>query len=141
MTPYAQGYLGCAILVAAAVAGCANPREDVRVTLCKDMAAVELGAVPSWQGSEIRIRGRQGAAVTVRFEGGQEATCDYKYDAVEDTALTLANPIEAYATSPSKMTINGRIITDAALARTIGRAMQKQGRDFVDRARAAVKGQ
>ena len=95
MTGYPRDLLVGAILVDAAVAGCDNPQEDVRVTLCKDMAAVDLGTVPSWQGSEVRIRGRQGAAVMVRFNDGQQATCEYKYDAVEDTALALANPIEA----------------------------------------------
>ena len=137
----------CLILIAAAVAavaGCANPREDVRLTLCKDMVAVELGAVPTWQGHEVQIRGYQGATVTVRFataEGDQQAACEYRYDAVDDTALTLANPIEAYSTSPSKMTINGRTLTGSELARAVMRAMQKQGREFVDRARETLKGQ
>ncbi len=134
-----------AMLVAAvALAGCSNPREDVRLTLCKDMVATELGSVPSWQGSEVQIQGYQGAAVTVRFataDGDRRATCYYEYDALDDTALTLANPIEAYATSPSKMTLDGRTLTGPDLARAVKRAMQKQGREFVDRARDALRGQ
>jgi hypothetical protein len=128
----------------AALVGCSNPREDVRLTLCKDMVATELGSVPSWQGSDIQTHGYQGAAVTVRFataEGERRATCFYKYDAVDDTALTLANPIEAYSTSPSKMILDGRTLAGADLARAVKRAMQKQGREFIDRARETLRGQ
>ena len=136
----------CAILMAAAaVLGCSdNPREDVRLTLCKDMVTLELGSVPSWQGSEVRTRGRQGATVTVHFastDGAGQARCDYRYDAVDDTALTLANPIEAYSTSPSQMILNGRTITNPELAQLVKRAMQKQGREFIERTGKALRGQ
>lgn len=132
------------LLAAAALISCANPREDVRLTLCKDMVTVELGAEPSWQGSEVRLRGYEGAAVTVRFatkDGVQSAVCDYEYDAVDDTAITLATPIEAYSTSPSRMTLDGRRLTGADLARAVKRAMQKQGREFMERARATLRPQ
>jgi hypothetical protein len=132
-----------AILIAAAnVAGCSNPREDVRLSLCKDMTTVELGTVPSWQGSEVQTRGYEGAVVTVRFatpEGDGRAACYYRYDAVDDTALMLANPLEAYATSPSKMILNGRTLTGPELAQTVMRAMKKQGRDFLGRARETLQ--
>lgn len=135
----------CAMLIAAAAAlSCSNPREDVRVTLCKDMVTLDLGVVPSWQGSQIQTQGREGAVVTVHFAGAggdQQAACYYKYDAVEDTAVTLANPIEAYAASPSKMILNGRTLTGADLAQLVKRAMQKQGRAFLDRARETLRGQ
>jgi hypothetical protein len=137
--PHARLLSACAILITAGAApGCSdNPREDVRLTLCKDMVTVELGSVPSWQGSEVRIRGYQGATVTVRLAtaaGDQQASCDYRYDAVDDTALTLANPIEAYSTSPSKMILNGRTIVNPELAQLVKRAMQKQGRELIERA-------
>jgi hypothetical protein len=135
--------LACALSVAVlAVAGCGGPGEDVRVSLCKDMAAVELGTTPAWQGSEVATHGYEGASVTLRFSaagGDGRAVCHYAYDAVEDTALILANPIEAYATSPSKMVLNGRTLTGPALAETVKRAMQKQGRELVDRAREALR--
>jgi len=130
------------LIVAADVAGCSNPREDVRLALCKDMTTVELGTVPSWQGSEVQTRGYEGAVVTVRFatpEGDGRAACHYKYDAGDDTALTLANPIEAYATSPSKMILNGRTLTGPELAQTVMRAMKMQGRDFLGRARETLR--
>jgi hypothetical protein len=132
-------------MAAAAVLGCSdNPREDVRLTLCKDMVTLELGSVPSWQGSEVRTRGRQGATVTVHFaaaDGAGQARCDYRYDAVDDTALTLANPIEAYSTSPSQLILNGRTITNPELAQLVKRAMQKQGREFIERTGKALRGQ
>lgn len=135
--------LACALSVAVlALAGCSDAREDVRVTLCKDMAAVELGATPVWQGSEVATDGYQGATVTLRFsaaDGDGRAVCHYEYDAVEDTALILANPIEAYATSPSKMVLNGRPLTGPALAEAVKRAMQKQGRELVEQARDALR--
>jgi hypothetical protein len=125
-----------------AIAGCADAPEDVRVTLCKDTAAVELGTTPAWQGSEVATHGYEGASVTLRFSaagGDGRAVCHYAYDAVEDTALILANPIEAYATSPSKMVLNGRTLTGPALAEAVKRAMQQQGRELVDRAREALR--
>ena len=131
-----------AMVAAAAAVGCSNPREDVRLTLCKDMVAVELGTAPTWQGSEVQTRGYNGAVVTVRFAaagGDKRADCFYKYDAKDDTALTLANPIEAYSTSPSKMILDGRTLAGPELARAVMRAMEKQGREFVDRAKAALQ--
>lgn len=131
-----------ALIAAGAAVGCSNPREDVRLTLCKDMVAVELGTVPTWQGSEVQTRGYNGAVVTVRFAdagGDKRADCFYKYDAKDDTALTLANPIEAYSTSPSKMILDGRTLEGRDLARAVKRAMEKQGREFVDRAKGALR--
>lgn len=130
-------------IAAAIAAGCANPREDVRLTLCKDMVAVELGAMPAWQGNAIQTHGYRGAVVTVRYataDGEQRADCFYRYDAPDDTALTLANPIEAYATSPSKMILDGRTLAGPELARAVKRALERQGRAFVERAREALQG-
>ncbi|WP_295413968.1 hypothetical protein [uncultured Thiodictyon sp.] len=133
------------LMAAAAAVGCSNnPREDVRLALCKDMVRVELGSTPTWQGSRVQLHGHEDAVVTVRFAtaaGDQQAACHYKHAGLDDTALTLANPIEAYATSPSKMVLNGRTLTGANLAQLVMRAMQRQGREFVDRARETLKGQ
>ena len=130
--------------IAAYQAGCSNPREDVRLALCKDIVAVELGTVPTWRSSEIQTRGYQGAVVTVRYasaDGDKRADCFYKHDAVDDTAITLANPIEAYATSPSKTILDGRTLSGTELAQAVKRAMEKQGREFFDRARETLRGQ
>jgi hypothetical protein len=119
------------------LAGCANPREDVRVTLCKDMISTQLGAGDSleWRAVETKTRGREYAMVRVRFSGPRgdgEASCYYDYDAVDDTALTLSDPLSAYSTSPSKMTLNGQTLSRPALARAVKEAMLKQGQGLMN---------
>ena len=59
----------------------------------------------------------------------------------EDTAITLANPIEAFTTSPTRMTLNGRTLSGPELARAVQQALGKQGREFLDRARETLRGQ
>ncbi|WP_295402149.1 hypothetical protein [uncultured Thiocystis sp.] len=85
-------------------------------------------------------------AVNLRFEAQprdgdgkpMQATCFYRYDAVEDTALILADPLAAYATSPYGMTLNGKAIGNPLLAEGIGRAMLKQGRALLERAQQGI---
>lgn len=134
------------ILLSAEIAltGCSGSREDVRVTLCKDMVAVQLGQSQSitWAAVEIRTQGHEDAAIELRYTAhgrGGEAACHFKYNAVDDTALTLSDPLSAYSTSPSEMTLNGQPLPRAVLARTIMDAMAKQGREFVDRAKKAIQ--
>lgn len=133
-----------ALLTAAGLTGCPNPREDVRLSLCKDMVTGQLGAEPTWQGSEAQIRGYEDAVVSLRFTssaGAGRAECAYKHAKGEDMAITLANPIEAYATSPSRMTLNGRTLTGPELARAVQQALGKQGREFLDRTKETLRGQ
>lgn len=118
--------------------GCSGSREDVRVTLCKDMVTVQVGSSQSivWAASETKTRGYEHAAVKLRYSVGArngEAVCYYKYNAVEDNALTVSDPLSAYSTSPYEMTLDGRTLAGSALARTIKEAMAKQGRELVDR--------
>ncbi len=91
-----------------------------------------------------KIRGYEDAVVRVRFATGAgegRAECAYPHAKGEDTAVTLANPIEAYATSPSRMTFNGHNLTGSELARAVQRAMGKQGHEFLDRAKETLRGQ
>ena len=131
-----------ALGITALAAGCANPGEDVRLALCKDMVAVELGAEPTWTDTRIQTRGRDGAVATIGFSHadgrGGRAECHYRYDAVEDNMLTAADPLAAYSTSPSKMVLDGRTLTGQNLARTLGQAMRRQGRELLDRARETL---
>lgn len=139
-----RSLITAALITAVALTGCSNPRDDVRLTLCKDMVTGELGAEPTWQGSEVQIRGYEDAVVRVRFATGAgegRAECAYPHAKGEDTAVTLANPIEAYATSPSRMTLNGHNLTGSELARAVQRAMGKQGHEFLDRAKETLRGQ
>lgn len=125
------------LALALLIAGCSNPREDVRVRLCKDMVSIRLGSSQpiTWKGSTTDLRGHEDAAIRVGFSSGDKdghAFCYYRYDAVDDTALTLSDPLSSFSTSPSKMVLNGQTLSRAELAQTVKDAMLRQGGDFVD---------
>jgi len=125
------------------IAGCSNPSEDVRVTLCKDIVSTERGSSVRILGAETRTKGHEHAAVSVRFstEGGEaQAVCYYDYDAVDDTALQLSDPLSAYATSPFEVVIDGKKLSRSGLAEAVKQAMLKQGRELVDRAKKGIEG-
>jgi hypothetical protein len=129
-----------ALFASLAILGCSGPGEDVRVTLCKDMVSTRLGPAqsPTWTDVRTETRGYEHAAVRLRFSTGAgdgEASCFYDYNAVEDTALALADPLSAYATSPSKMTLNGETLSKSQLADAVKKAMLKQGRDLLSGSR------
>jgi hypothetical protein len=116
--------------------------EDVRVTLCKDIVLNEAGAATTIQGADTQTKGYEHAAVRVRFSSqgrDGQAVCYYNYNAVEDTALQLSNPLSAYATSPSEVTIDGKVLTKAALANAIKSAVAKQGKEFVERVKQGIQ--
>jgi hypothetical protein len=124
--------------------GCSNPREDVRVRLCKDLVAVQLGiqGTIDWTGVRTETPGYDDARVQLQWstpEGSASATCAYPYNAVEDTAQQLAEPLSAYATSPSEAIIDGQRLSGQALANAIAKAMQRQGRELIDSANQALR--
>ena len=126
------------------LSGCSNPREDVRITLCKDMVQTQLaGSQPiTWTAVSTETRGYEHAAVRLRFSiGGKggEAACYYNYVAVEETGITVSDPLAAYATSPSKMVLNGQTLSQSALAKGVKEAMLKQGRELVDEVKKAFQ--
>ncbi|WP_058554192.1 hypothetical protein [Thiohalocapsa sp. ML1] len=132
-----------ALFTAALLAvGCSGAGEDVRVRLCKDIVTVQGGTAPLFQSAEARTRGREYAEVRVAYTAGGEAgsaSCFYRYNAVEDTADQIANPLTAYSTSPYRVIIGSRTLPQGELATAIGRAMQKQGREFVEQAGEAAR--
>jgi len=133
-----------ASLATALTAGCSNPGEDVRVTLCKDMTLVQLGAGanPNWTQATTETPGYEDAVVRLRWSNAGDdgqARCYYPYNAVEDTAQQIADPLTAYATSPSKMTINGRTLSGQALADVVAQAMQHQGKQLLDSAKKLIE--
>lgn len=142
--PVTRTVIGLAISATASLlllAGCGRPGEDVRVTLCKDIVAVHAGAV-SIQSASAQPRGYQDAVVRVRYERGGnpgEAVCYYPYRAVDQTGQTLADPLSAYGTSPTRVTFDGEPLAGPQLAEAIRQAMLRQGRAAVDRARGAVE--
>jgi hypothetical protein len=121
---------------------CSNPGEDVRVRLCKDLVVGQLGTTQlTWTQVSTRTPGYSDASVNLRWSaaaGDGNATCAYRYNAVDDTAQQLADPLSAYATSPSQVVINGNRLSGQALANAIAQAMQRQGRELIDAAGKAI---
>lgn len=125
------------------LAGCSGAGEDVRVTLCKDLVRVllERPGMVEWTRTDSEMRRLEYLAVHLGFDaagqgGAQEvmqASCFYRHDALEDTALALSEPMSSYATSPYRMTLNGREVGRSALAEAVKQAMLKQGRELLDR--------
>ncbi|NCA70376.1 MAG: hypothetical protein EOM91_09750 [Sphingobacteriia bacterium] len=137
-------------LISLGLAGCSGPREDVRVSFCKALVKTQVAAPDSlrWTAVETHPRGRSGLSVVLGFEARdapgtsrpRQASCHYRYDAVDDTALTLSDPLAAYATSPETMTLDGAPLARADLAESIKRAMIMQGRALIERAREGIEG-
>ena len=124
------------------VAGCSGPTEDVRVTLCKNLTQSLQPAAESidWQGNDNSFRRPEYAITRLRFEVVDKAgtrramtsACHYAYEALEDTAAILADPIQAYATLPFAMTLDGRALPDAELLNLVNAEQRRQGRQVLD---------
>ena len=121
--------------------GCSGPTEDVRVTLCKNLtSAMQLSSESiEWKGNENTFHRPEYAVTSLSFDvvdrdGGRtvmQSACHYAYEELEDTALNLANPMDAYATLPFAMTIDGRALSDAELLRTVNEEQKRQGRQII----------
>lgn len=142
---------GIASLLAAVTmtSGCSGSREDVRISFCKQLVLTQV-AVPGsvrWTSVTTHPRTHDGLAVVLGFEatdpGGasrsRQASCHYRYNQVDDTALTLADPLSAYATSPESMTIDGAMLPRSVLAEAVKNAVVMQGRAAIDRARQGIE--
>lgn len=132
------------LMTGLALSGCSSPREDVRITLCKDMVLTQLAASQpiAWTAVSTQTRGYEHAEVRLRFTAAGkdgEAACYYDYDAVEETAITVSDPLAAYAASPSKMVLNGQTLPQSALAQAVKDAMLKQGRELIDAVKKTVQ--
>ncbi|MGB5733881.1 MAG: hypothetical protein WBM40_05495 [Thiohalocapsa sp.] len=135
--------LAGALTLVGALTGCSGSGEDVRVTLCKDLVAVQLGSSPgrNWTEASTETRGYQYARVKLRWsaaDGDGSASCFYDYNAVEDTAMALSDPLSSYAASPSKMVLNGNTLSRPALAEAVKQAMLKQGKALVDKVKSGI---
>jgi hypothetical protein len=127
---------------AGALVGCSGSTEDVRVSLCKNLStALQPGAQSiEFTGGENTFN-RPSYAVTgltfdvVDSEGkrtSMRSACHYAYEALDDTALTLADPLSAYATLPFKMTFNGRELSKVELRDLVNAEQRRLGRQVVD---------
>jgi len=135
--------LGAATGLAALVLGaCSGSTEDVRVTFCKDLVR---GLHPStgeieWKSNENTFRRPEYAITALTYErvdatgGGTagRAACHYAYEALEDTAVNLANPLDAYETLPFAMTVDGRALSDAELLDAVNAEQRRRGRAVLD---------
>jgi hypothetical protein len=132
--------IACSLLL---LTGCSGPREDVRVTFCKNLT-VELLAPQTrieWRDTEQRLEGYESAAITVHLElpersgraRNMQATCRYPYDTVEENVMTHSDPLSAYATVPEQMTLNGRPVPEVKLREAILVVQLATGKAVVNR--------
>ena len=131
----------------------------MRVTLCKNLTqSMHLSSESiEWKGNENIFKRPEYAVTSLTFDvvGGDGArasgksACHYANEELEDTALNIANPIEAYATLPFAMTVGGRALGDAELLQLVNEEQKRQGRrvvstlekgarDMADKVRAGI---
>ena len=137
------GALAAGILMSGLIltGGCSGPTEDVRVTLCKNLTqSLQLSSESiEWKGNENTFKRPEYAIISLSFDvvdrdGGRvsrQSACHYAYEELEDTALTLANPMDAHATLPFAMTVDGRALGDAELLRLVNEEQKRQGRRVI----------
>ena len=128
---------------------CSGSREDVRVTFCKDLISA-LQSDPEaieWTGEDNTFQRPEFAVTELTFDvmerdggrGSRRAACHYAYDALEDTAVNLAYPFDAYATLPYKMTLDGVALSDAELLRMINAEQKRRGRQALQTLQKGVE--
>lgn len=127
--------------VLGALAGCSGSTEDVRITLCKNLTTSLLPAGSSieWTGNQNTFNRPSYAVTGLTFDvtdrdgkrRSMTSACHYAYEALEDTAVQLANPLDAYATLPFAMSLDGSVLTDAQLLRTVNEEQKRLGRKAV----------
>ena len=120
-------------------AGCSGSREDVRVTLCKNLTSALVGSADAieWTGGENTFNRPAYAVTSLSFKVTEGDTrtgrsaCHYAYEALEETAQTLADPLSAYANLPFRMTLDGQTLADGELLRLVNAEQVRQGRQAV----------
>ena len=135
----------CSVLLS----NCSGSGEDVRVSFCKQLVMTQVESPGSlrWTSVATEPRRYSGLSVVLGFEAGdsgrsgraRQAICVYRYNAVDETALTLSDPLSAYATSPESMSIDGEPLSRSTLATAVKNAVLMQGKAFVDRAQKEIK--
>ena len=109
--------------------GCSGSTEDVRITFCKDLAVGLTGSENiEWTGGENRFNRPAYAitALTFGVDGSNgDIACHYEHEALDDTAVNLANPLDAYQTLPFAVSFNGRLLSNEELVAAV-RAEQKR---------------
>lgn len=139
----------CLLLCAFLVASCSGAREDVRVSFCKKLVLTQVDSPGTVRWTKVATdpQRQSGLSVVLDFEaqdigGGtrtRQAACQYRYNAVDDTALTLSDPLSAFATSPESMSIDGKPLSRATLATAVKNAVIMQGKAVIDRAQKGLE--
>jgi len=121
--------------------GCSGSHQDPRISLCRhlasDMSNTADDSVWSTNGEDI-VRPEY-AKVKVKTIEGQNASCFYEYDAVEEDALTHSDPLSAYATLPYKMVLNGKEISAQKLKAAVMAQQTKTGKAIINKAQQAIE--
>jgi len=138
-TIFHMALLGAALV---ALGGCSGPTEDVRVTFCKGLTeSLNPGSKSiEWTGGENSFKYPEYAvtALVYAVEGSDgtrrtgRSSCYYEYEALDDTAQTLADPLSAHATLPFAMTLDGRMLSDAELVAARSAEQKRQGMAIVN---------
>jgi len=121
------------------LSACSGSTEDVQLTLCKQLAGDLVFndyQKSDWLAEDMKFSGYEDLEVIVRYkdESGEregEMRCYYAYDTHDENAMTQANPATAYATYPSKITQDGRVLDSMTWAKKINEIMLKEGKDAI----------
>ena len=132
----------CLIAAAGTLASCSGSTEDVRVSLCKNLSTALQPSAQSieFTGGENTFNRPSYAVTGLTFDvvdsdgkrTSMRSACHYAYEALDDTALTLADPLSAYATLPFKMTLNGRELSKVELRDLVNAEQRRLGKKAID---------
>jgi hypothetical protein len=132
----------CLIAATGTLAGCSGSTEDVRVSLCKNLSTALQPSAQSieFTGGENTFNRPSYAVTGLTFDvvdsdgkrTSMRSACHYAYEALDDTALTLADPLSAYATLPFKMTLNGRELSKVELRDLVNAEQRRLGKKAID---------
>lgn len=111
------------------------------------MTQIQDPSAVRWTGVDTHPGSYAGLSVVLNFQSpdpsgrarDRQASCHYRYHVVDDTVLTLSNPLAAYSTSPESMTLDGQVLSASSLAAAVKGAMVREGRALLDTAREALE--
>jgi len=120
--------------------GCGKPTPDVRLSLCKDLGSELSGGSAdalTWETEEVQPHGYAGLDIRLTFtstaNGSHALACHYEHEAKDETALTLSNPLSAYATYPTQVISDGRTLGDRETFDAVNAVLKKQGKRLLDK--------
>jgi len=117
---------------------------DVRLTLCQDLSQLLLSPSEAlqWKEHEPIIKGYEDMEMKVHFATADNskqgvASCFYPYVQDDIGAETFQSPSSAYDTNPNKMILNGKVVDNILLSKTVNQAMLVQGKRAVKNTKEA----